>query len=362
MTYSICYFLVLGLLQIQIKSQNRFCQEAVSSMRIVTTCPTSKTEWDSAALKKNCDELAQRQNCVSFNKFKYHCVINGLRNTLVEVCAPERIIFGHCVEFNVRGGVIQDQKSALCNRTFPKCDRYYYSTNAYKYPDCYMLVSKGEAIWLTTKDTSAKLTTMRTITDEPLSSPTSIAIIAAILIVGLIASLVLLSLKIRKRRMRSGMRVDESKEAMLEDINIQHDNADDDEMVEKEDDEEMVEKDDDEAIVEKEDDEEIVEKEDDEEMVEKEDELRVLLYSSDLRTISYLKRRFSVNESSTCKNQYMNMSSIFKRPLSMMEFSNKISPYITRQHSSDTFLIPSVKDFETRCNSHRHRRNCSAMF
>lgn len=37
-------------------------------------------------------------------------------------------------------------------------------------PDCYMLVSKGEAIWLTTKDTSAKLTTMKTITDESLSS------------------------------------------------------------------------------------------------------------------------------------------------------------------------------------------------
>lgn len=37
-------------------------------------------------------------------------------------------------------------------------------------PDCYMLVSKDEAIWLTTKDISAKLTTMRTITDESLSS------------------------------------------------------------------------------------------------------------------------------------------------------------------------------------------------
>lgn len=42
------------------------------------------------------------------------------------------LFLGHCVEFNVRGGVIQDQKSAPCNRKFPKCDRYYYSTNAYK--------------------------------------------------------------------------------------------------------------------------------------------------------------------------------------------------------------------------------------
>lgn len=77
-----------------ITSQNRFCQEAVSSIQRVAACPTTKTEWKRAALKKNCSELALRQNCVPVNKFKYHCVINGLRNKLVEVCAPERIIFG----------------------------------------------------------------------------------------------------------------------------------------------------------------------------------------------------------------------------------------------------------------------------
>lgn len=76
------------------KSQNRFCPEAVSSMQSVAACPTSKTEWDSAALKKNCSELAANQDCVYVNKFRYHCVINGLRNKLVEVCAPERIILG----------------------------------------------------------------------------------------------------------------------------------------------------------------------------------------------------------------------------------------------------------------------------
>lgn len=42
------------------------------------------------------------------------------------------LFLGHCVEFNVRGGVIQDQKSAFCTKTFPKCDRFYYSTDAYK--------------------------------------------------------------------------------------------------------------------------------------------------------------------------------------------------------------------------------------
>lgn len=39
---------------------------------------------------------------------------------------------GHCVEFNVGGGVIQDQRSAKCGNTFPKCDNIYNSFDAYK--------------------------------------------------------------------------------------------------------------------------------------------------------------------------------------------------------------------------------------
>lgn len=42
------------------------------------------------------------------------------------------LFLGFCVEFNVRGGVIQDHRSARCNRTFPKCDNSYQSSHAYK--------------------------------------------------------------------------------------------------------------------------------------------------------------------------------------------------------------------------------------
>lgn len=73
---------------------NRYCQDAVDSVEIVTTCPTSKTEWEIAAYKKNCERIVSRQKCDSVERFKYHCVINGFRNELVEVCAPSRIIFG----------------------------------------------------------------------------------------------------------------------------------------------------------------------------------------------------------------------------------------------------------------------------
>lgn len=82
-------------LQQLLTSQNVYCEEAVKSVKTVTSCPTSKTEWDIAALRKKCSGIASRQNCVNeTEKFQYHCVINGLRNKLVEVCAPRRIIFG----------------------------------------------------------------------------------------------------------------------------------------------------------------------------------------------------------------------------------------------------------------------------
>lgn len=139
------------LLQIQISQGiSRYCQEAVDNAESVRSCPTSKEECEIAARKKNCSKIASQQNCSSAEKFLYHCVLNSYRNETLEVCAPSRIIFGHCVEFNLQGGVIQDQYSSPCNDTFPKCDKYYNSSNAYKYPDCYQLVSLSGIITTTT--------------------------------------------------------------------------------------------------------------------------------------------------------------------------------------------------------------------
>eukprot|EP00105_Crassostrea_gigas_P034656 XP_019918804.1 PREDICTED: uncharacterized protein LOC105318304 isoform X2 [Crassostrea gigas] len=149
MVHEICIILIL--LQSQVyKSEARYCKEAVASAALVASCPTSKIEWDVASRKKNCSRIASQQNCSPVEKFRYHCVINGFGNETLEVCAPSRIIFGHCVEFNLLGGVIQDQRSSPCNDTFPKCDRFYDSTAAYKYPDCYQLVSMNR-IYPTTK-------------------------------------------------------------------------------------------------------------------------------------------------------------------------------------------------------------------
>lgn len=129
--------LILCIHLIQVCGGNyTYCQEAVDTVKCVQSCPTSKVEWDRAANKMNCEEKAARQRCTNLEKFVYHCVKNGLSNGLVEVCAPLRLILGNCAEFNIAGGVLQDQESVPC---IPKCASYYNSSDAYKYPDCYKL-------------------------------------------------------------------------------------------------------------------------------------------------------------------------------------------------------------------------------
>lgn len=51
---------------------------------------------------------------------------------------------GHCTEFNVHGGVIQDQMSTPCNNTFPKCDLIYNSLDAYKCMVTEVNITKSE--------------------------------------------------------------------------------------------------------------------------------------------------------------------------------------------------------------------------
>lgn len=192
------YHVFLVLFQIQlIKSEIKYCHEAVASVKIVSSCPDSKEAWDIAAHKKNCSRMAAGQTCTTADKFQYHCVINGFRNKFVEVCAPTRIIFGHCVEFNTGGGVIQDQMSAPCNSSFPKCDNIYHSTDAYKYPDCYALVSGG--------DFKSSTTTSSTFGDsdtEQEQNGTISGIISAVLVVTILVIIGVLVFKFKRRLSR----------------------------------------------------------------------------------------------------------------------------------------------------------------
>lgn len=191
--------LILVLLQYQMcECRNRYCKEAVNSVEIVTDCPTSKTEWEIAAGKKNCEKKASKQNCDSVERFKYHCVINGFRNKLMEVCAPSRIIFGHCTEFNVHGGVIQDQMSTPCNNTFPKCDLIYNSWDAYKFPDCYKLVTNCEVLPTTPNYTTTSSEFISITTDKP-GSVEAWKIQAAVLVVLFLISVITVAFIFKKK-------------------------------------------------------------------------------------------------------------------------------------------------------------------
>lgn len=140
-------FMIVHLLLIQgHMNENRYCKEAVQSVKTVSSCPTSKDQWDKAAIRMKCTEKALKQNCTTPEKFVYHCVINGYGNATLEVCAPQRLILGHCAEFNEVGGVIQDQRHSLCNDVFPRCDIYYLSSEAYIYEDCYKLVEANKVL------------------------------------------------------------------------------------------------------------------------------------------------------------------------------------------------------------------------
>lgn len=198
MNFSALRLLAPVLLLVQLcTSQNRYCQEAVDSVTTVESCPTTKAEWDAAARRKNCSNIASTQTCSDVDQFVYHCVINGYRNVTVEVCAPSRIIFGHCVEFNDGGGVIQDQRFAKCNDTFPKCESIYSSVDAYKYPDCYKLVSLRDTVYSTT---TSRTNTVATAAAYESDSAENIGIIAAVVSVTIIPLIVAIIVVVWKKR------------------------------------------------------------------------------------------------------------------------------------------------------------------
>lgn len=141
--------MVLVMIQIHLpRGANEDCMDAVNNVEVVKSCPTSKKEWDIAARRKNCSKLAaegERKNCVMNEKQpEYHCLINALRNKLLEVCVAGKIIFGYCAEFNEAGKVIQNHYTAPCEDVSPKCDKSYRSSDAYTYPGCYELVNKTQ--------------------------------------------------------------------------------------------------------------------------------------------------------------------------------------------------------------------------
>lgn len=75
-----------------------YCKDAVDSIEFVTSCPTSKDEWESAANKKNCSAKASLwKNCTIDENFRlvYHCLVDEKGTKLLEVCAPQTVLQGN---------------------------------------------------------------------------------------------------------------------------------------------------------------------------------------------------------------------------------------------------------------------------
>ena len=73
---------------------SRYCYWSNKTVEEVLSCPTNKTEYEERKRIKNCEELANKQNCTLPHQFVYHCVLNDLETSLVEVCAPQYVIIG----------------------------------------------------------------------------------------------------------------------------------------------------------------------------------------------------------------------------------------------------------------------------
>nr|XP_022295530.1 uncharacterized protein LOC111105496 isoform X1 [Crassostrea virginica] len=128
-----CYCLVKG---------NRHCSWSNKTVEVVSSCPTSNAEVEERKLKKNCMAFANLQNCTEPDKFLYHCVIDDLETSFVEVCAPVYIINRYCAEYNIVGAIIQPHYKLKCNDVKPPCAAQYNSTDAYLYKGCYAAVKR----------------------------------------------------------------------------------------------------------------------------------------------------------------------------------------------------------------------------
>ncbi|XP_062620743.1 uncharacterized protein LOC134282356 isoform X3 [Saccostrea cucullata] len=105
---------------------SEFCEASQSTQTEVVKCPTDELTWSRAAEMKNCSHYNHKCK----GQLSYHCVINPWQNATVEVCAPEtQINAGHCAEYNLRGGKIQEFYKKTCE----DCTNEYISTEAYKY-------------------------------------------------------------------------------------------------------------------------------------------------------------------------------------------------------------------------------------
>lgn len=74
-------------------SDSEDCPNVLSN-KTVEKCPANRDEYEEAARKNQCSQIAAKHNCSAAYRYTYHCVINSFLNETLEACSPEKIIFG----------------------------------------------------------------------------------------------------------------------------------------------------------------------------------------------------------------------------------------------------------------------------
>lgn len=123
---------------ILLSSAFNMCPESISTVSIVSRCPSNAMEWSLAARRKSCNDIGKVQTCTTNSvNFAYHCVLNKEATMLLEVCAPVHFMNGYCARFSEVDKRIVNDPRLDCSKFNPPCPSRFPSNESYKYQTCY---------------------------------------------------------------------------------------------------------------------------------------------------------------------------------------------------------------------------------
>ncbi|XP_048771831.2 uncharacterized protein LOC125677722 isoform X2 [Ostrea edulis] len=125
------------LLALLIDAKENGCPQSIPTMNVVKRCPKDSTEWIKAKERKQCHLVVQ--NCSKLRQeFVYHCLPNKVLDSLIEVCAPTKIIVGnYCPFYDLRRNTIGPNFNQPCKDHVKKCANVYTSNSVHRYQECY---------------------------------------------------------------------------------------------------------------------------------------------------------------------------------------------------------------------------------
>lgn len=119
------------------------CSVSLTTLNVVSECPTNEIELSSAKKRKACEHLANIQSCTKPTSFTYHCVFNTWTNATVEVCAPEMFSQGYCLKFDEGGARLQEiYKWGDCTTYQKPCSSRFLSSNVTHYVQCTEILTR----------------------------------------------------------------------------------------------------------------------------------------------------------------------------------------------------------------------------